>query len=215
MDSILHKINYFVKGYCVLLQHMCCSASVLAALWGNPSAWAEENVFLIYDEKCPVFTHVWCFVQRQITDAITTMSICHLYHVKETLDRLQCRLRDQNWSEWRTCTGSGAVHQSATFDTSFLCLLATDFFFALHSNAPEYLHSHLTQNVITGYYWISAAWCLIMIEIIAHNKLSWSLNKHAFKGREALCYHCQKCGYLPVSAHLSTHYETMNWPEET
>lgn len=55
-----------------------------------------------------------------------TLSICHPHHGEETLDRLQCRLRNQRWSEWRTCPWSAAVHQSATCDASFLCMHATD-----------------------------------------------------------------------------------------
>lgn len=56
-----------------------------------------------------------------------TWRICHLYHVEETLEWLQCRLRNQKWSEWRTWPWSAAVHQSAKCEAYFLCFLSTDF----------------------------------------------------------------------------------------
>lgn len=114
-----------------LLQPMTrYSASFMTPFYENPSAGKEENLVPSLDEKRPVFMHVRRLAHSHVADTLRrnhrTLSICHPHHGEETLDRLQCRLRNQSWSEWRTCPWSAAVHQSATCDASFLCLLITD-----------------------------------------------------------------------------------------
>lgn len=84
-----------------LLQPMTrYSASFMTPFYENPSAGKEENLVPSLDEKRPVFMHVRRLAHSHVADTRRrnhrTLSICHPHHGEETLDRLQCRLRNQS-----------------------------------------------------------------------------------------------------------------------
>lgn len=118
------------------------------------------------------------FAHRRVTDTPRrnhcTLSICHLHHGEETLDRLQCRLRNQSWSEWRTCPWSAAVHQSVTCDASSLRLLAKHSYPMRPPPALETEDIYCTES--------AQSWCLKCGYSLEHIILITIDNKHAFKG---------------------------------